>query len=141
MRMSTPTRAELVEQLDEDHADDVIRDLAREHDQAVIDLLAAAVKRDDAPELDTPSWPASISAASKLHEIGHGKAATQLPPTAEKGGFNVTINYFSGGKIEKLIDVTREVAEAELVDEIPVTEVPGVVITRGKIHAGELPPI
>lgn len=137
-----PTRAELVEQLDEDHADDVIRDLAREHDQEIVSLLSDAVRREATEEgEEQPSWPASISAASKLYEIGHGKAATQVPVPAEKGGFNVTINYFSGGKVEKVIDVTREVAEAELVDEIPITEVPGVVITRGKIQAGELPPI
>lgn len=133
------TSAEIDLALSEANADDALRDMAREHDEDAIGVLARAVKRKGKDDKKIP-WNTSVNAAAKLVEIGHGRSAIQPQIDTGGGDIHLTINKFAGsGPVETEID---PVDLAKVIQEAPAEddrEGPqqaqldlGVVITRGK---------
>lgn len=128
--------AQLSASLEEANADDTLREMAREHDQDAIGVLAAAVSRKGGK--GKAPWSVSVNAASKLIELGHGRSATQSIDTGG-GDLHVTINKFAGSApVEREldpIDVAKVVHEAPPEGTAEALEAQldlGVVIKRGK---------
>ena len=67
-----------------------IADIAKQHSQDAVDLLASAMDRDVEPD-DRPPWSVSTKAAKALIEIGYGRSAVKEAPK-EEGGITVVIN-------------------------------------------------